>query len=81
MFRIFEKLELFYSCVTELIVCVCSGGRAGYDPRGGASPVKLQVDHLLLRPAAAAAFLQWNREDGQTASHLGANIHVRGGTT
>lgn len=56
-----------------------SGGGAGNDPGGGAPSVQLQVDHLLLRPAAAAALLQRSREDGQTATHLGAHVHVRGG--
>ena len=60
-------------------VCVGSGGRAGYDQGGGASSVQLQVHHLLLRPATAAALLQRIREDGQTATHLGADVHVRGG--
>lgn len=58
-------------------VCVCSGGGPGYDPGGGASSVQLQVHHLLLRPAAAAAVLQRSREDRQTAPHLGADVHVR----
>lgn len=59
---------------------MCSGGGAGDNPGGGASSVQLQVHHLLLRPAAAAALLQRSREDGQTATHLGAHIHVRGGS-
>lgn len=58
---------------------VHSGGGSGYDPGGGASSVQLQVHHLLLRPAAAAAVLQRSREDGQAATHLGAHVHVRAG--
>ena len=53
------------------------GGRSGYDQGGGASSVQLQADHLLLRPASAAAVLQRICEDGQTEAHLGANVHVR----
>lgn len=61
--------------MTQRVLLV--GGRAGNQPGGGASSVQLQVHHLLLRPAAAAALLQRCREDGQTAPHLGAHVHVR----
>lgn len=70
------KKKILLVSVTD--PCVRSGGRAGNEPGGGASSVQLQVNHLLLCPAAVAALLQRSCEDGQTATHLGAHIHVRG---
>lgn len=74
-FNVILQLKM---CLEELLVCVLGGG-AGYNPGGGAASFQLQDDHLLLRPAAAAALLQRCRKDWQTATHLGAHVHVRGG--
>lgn len=72
------KLRKKILSIRNSSLCVCSGGGAGNEPGGGASSVQLQVDHLLLRPAAVTALLQRSREDRQTTTHLGAHIHVRG---